>query len=65
MTRHSHANAATILNMAVDYLHACNAFGEGVGSESECAECLADLASFARGVCGEDEEGLGEGDWLQ
>lgn len=53
--QHSPATAATVINLAADYLHACNEYAAGNGSQEEAIDCLRQIASYASDMLNGDE----------
>lgn len=56
MAKHSSKTAASIMDLAMDYLHACNECDAGNAPQQEAADRMADLASYILefGECAED-----------
>ena len=60
--QHSARTAATILDLAADYLHACHACDAGEASQQDAADRMADLESYIKEF-GECAESVDVEDW--
>lgn len=54
--QHTALTAGVVIHLAVDYLHACNEYDAGNGTQEEAVDCLRQLQQYIQDALEGDEE---------